>query len=504
MGRTTSCIAVLTVLLFSAECFGQGYICAVGGGGEDYNSWSDAPYGWIVQKADSGSIIVLASSTQTEWIPTYFMSLGASSSFNYTISSRAIANDSATYNAIRQSQGVFIKGGDQWQYVSLWRGTLTEQAIREVFFGGGVVAGTSAGAMVLSAVVSDAHYGTAVSRGALRNPRSQNLSTTTDFLQLVPGSLIDSHFHERGRFGRLLALVGTHYLDTGQPIVGVGIEDLQRSVLHRMVSVKLWVLDRSRSSIRPLKPQSCPKRANRSFLQMFSSMHWLGYRYDLNAHQVAYIPSSALVPGPGSSSPVANRISLFGDAFPPPSGVSKFISDAGGIGNSFAVVATIIHVGRSTICRHSNRPGAANATIVLLDSTSANNPVSAQVVADAAGIIFTSNVGEQFPAYVDSMTLVGAALGSRLQSGVAVGYSSQDAKLAGRTVVFRTELEEYASYRGKLALGSGTQALKNLLVMPLIFQSDVYDENRSTGLIWGMAKTDCKTGIYLDEADMYP
>jgi hypothetical protein len=35
--------------------------------------------------------------------------------------------------------------------------------------------------------------------------------------------------------------------------------------------------------------------------------------------------------------------------------------------------------------------------------------------------------------------------------------------------------------------------------MPLIFQSSVFDENRTAGLCWGMATTDAKTGVYLDE-----
>lgn len=35
--------------------------------------------------------------------------------------------------------------------------------------------------------------------------------------------------------------------------------------------------------------------------------------------------------------------------------------------------------------------------------------------------------------------------------------------------------------------------------MPLIFQSGVFDENRTAGLPWGMARTGARTGIYLDE-----
>ena len=47
----------------------QGYVCAIGGGSEDYNDWSDGPYSWIVQKSDSGKIIVLSFNDETNWIP---------------------------------------------------------------------------------------------------------------------------------------------------------------------------------------------------------------------------------------------------------------------------------------------------------------------------------------------------------------------------------------------------------------------------------------------------
>ncbi|HQJ45827.1 MAG TPA: hypothetical protein PK195_04240, partial [Ignavibacteriaceae bacterium] len=70
-------ILILTLAL-NLTLFPQGYICAVGGGSEDYNNWSDAPYGWIVEKSDNGKIIILgADASVTTWLPTYFISLGA-------------------------------------------------------------------------------------------------------------------------------------------------------------------------------------------------------------------------------------------------------------------------------------------------------------------------------------------------------------------------------------------------------------------------------------------
>ncbi len=492
---------LVCLLSLRVAAVGQGYICAIGGGSEDYNSWSDAPYRWIVQRADSQHIIVLATSTQTTWIPTYFMSLGASSSTNYIVPSVAVANDSATYHAIRQSRGVFIKGGDQWLYVSRWRGTLAEQAIREVFLSGGVVAGTSAGAMVLSEIVSDAQFGTAVSRSALRNPRSANLSLTTDFLQLVPNTLIDTHFHERGRFGRLLASVGKYFVDTGRRIIGIGIEDLTALCISPNGSAEVM----GSGSVNFYYPSTnSTVRATSNEPLVFTNVQFdalvAGFAYNLNTRTVSYIPPTATAPLPGTSDPAVNSISLFGDAFPSPDGLTQFTQAAGGTTSRVAVVCLpgSSSAGQRYVDSLMGR-GIVNASLVLLDQASANNATMAGTVAQSQGIIFTSNLSETFPSYTDSTTLVGQALRARLQSGIAVAYAHQDAKLAGSRIVFRTELEEFAAYRGKLILGNGMKALRNLLVMPLIFESSVYDENRSTGLTWGMAKSECKTGIYLDE-----
>jgi cyanophycinase len=495
------CRYAAVFLLCKTAVFAQGYVCAIGGGSEDYNSWSDAPYGWIVQKADSQRIVVLSVNAETQWIPTYFISLGADTAFNLRINTPALANDSVTYRAIRQCKAVFIKGGDQWNYVSLWKNTLTQQAISEVFLAGGVVAGTSAGAMVLSDVVSDAQFGTAVSRSALSNPRSTTLSLTTDFLRLVPNTLIDTHFHERGRFGRLLAMVAKRYADNGQLLLGVGIEDLT-ALCVSPDGIGEVIGSGSVNFYSPTSVSMTRVAANQPLIFTHVKFDALvaGYQYDLNSRSVSYVLPTAVIPGSGTTEPPMNAISLFGDSFPTPDAVTQFIGSAGGINSAFSIVCppTSSAIGQRYLDTLTSR-GAPSSSLVLLDAASANNGAYASTISNAQGILFASNYSEQFPAYVDSTTLVGQALRQRLRSGVAVAYAQQDARLAGAKIVFRTELEEFAAYRGKLTLGSGMSALRNLIVMPLIFQSDVYDENRSTGLLWGMAKTDGKTGVYLDE-----
>jgi cyanophycinase len=481
-------------------CSAQGSICAIGGGGEDYGAWSDAPYRWIVQRADSQRIVLLSANPENSWLPTYFRSLGADSVFNLMIASPAVANDSATYAAIRACRGVFIKGGDQWDYVSVWRGTLTEQAIREVYLAGGVVAGTSAGAAVLGEIIFDAHYASPTSRTALRNPRSTGLSLTTDFLRLLPNALFDSHFYERARFGRLLAMMGRFQVDTGRRILGIGLE--AETALCISPDGTAEVMGAGSVVFYYPSPQSRVVAATAQplvYTDVRCDALVAGYRYDLNAHQVSYVPPTATVPGPGTAAPVVNPITLFGDAFPSVAGVTQFLNSAGGTGGAFAVVAppSAAAAGQRLVDTLLGR--GASAALVPLDAASADDSSSATTVSQAQGIAFSGNASELFPSYVDSTTLVGQALRTRLLNGVAVAFLSQDAKLAGRTVVFRTELEELASIRGKLVTGTGLTAFRNLVVMPLIFQSDVYDENRTAGLPWGMAVTDGKTGIYLDE-----
>ncbi|MDP3831366.1 MAG: hypothetical protein Q8Q47_08855 [Ignavibacteriaceae bacterium] len=107
-------ILVLLFILFNQIILPQGYICAVGGGSENYNSWSDAPYRWIVEKSDSGKIIILSYSTDnTSWLPNYFLSLGASEAYNKAITSKTIADLQSTYDELKTAKAVFLRCGDQ-------------------------------------------------------------------------------------------------------------------------------------------------------------------------------------------------------------------------------------------------------------------------------------------------------------------------------------------------------------------------------------------------------
>jgi cyanophycinase len=214
-------------LLVSKIVIAQGSLLLVGGGGENYNSWSDIPYSWFVQQADSGIIINIDVDEVADWYPGYFKSFGAAEGTQaLRIASKSVANDSATYRLLTSASGIFMEGGDQWDYVSVWKGTLVEDAIHYVFQNGGAIGGTSAGLAVLGDVVFDAKNGSAYPDQTAYNPYHSRISMTDDFLNILPNVLTDSHFHSRGRIGRLVPMLARRIQDSGQEnITGIGVAD---------------------------------------------------------------------------------------------------------------------------------------------------------------------------------------------------------------------------------------------------------------------------------------
>ncbi|WP_162245956.1 MULTISPECIES: cyanophycinase [unclassified Roseateles] len=106
---------------------------------------------------------------------------------------------------VTAARGVFFSGGSQEFIVDTLQPagqpTAMLDAIRAVFAAGGVVAGTSAGAAVMSRLMfRDAMDNLAVLKGQWRAGREYDQG----FGFVDPALLIDQHFLKRGRIGRML------------------------------------------------------------------------------------------------------------------------------------------------------------------------------------------------------------------------------------------------------------------------------------------------------------
>lgn len=125
---------------------------------------------------------------------------------------RAEAADEALIAAIDNATGVFVTGGNQLKLGQLIVGTPVHQAISRAYHRGAVIAGTSAGASVLSQfMISMGEEGVA--------PR-QRVSQLSAGLGLLPGVILDQHFSQRTRYARLLSLIAA-----SPSLLGIGIDE---------------------------------------------------------------------------------------------------------------------------------------------------------------------------------------------------------------------------------------------------------------------------------------
>ena len=137
-------------------------------------------------------------------------------------------HDPELIEKVRQANGVFFSGGAQGFIVDTLqpdgKRTAMLDAIWDVYRHGGVVAGTSAGAAIMSRVMfRDALNVMEVMRGTMREGHEidQGLGFVGDEL------FVDQHFLKRGRIGRMLPLM----LAKGYRF-GLGVEENSAAVVH--------------------------------------------------------------------------------------------------------------------------------------------------------------------------------------------------------------------------------------------------------------------------------
>ncbi len=141
-----------------------------------------------------------------------FDDLGIGELVELYLEDRAETHDPEKLALLDDAAGVFFSGGDQLRISSQLGDTPIEERIREIRAQGGVIAGTSAGASVMSDTM------------LVRGPSSE--SYRIGDLHMAPGlgmlrdAIIDQHFAERGRIGRLLGAVAH-----SPRVLGIGIDE---------------------------------------------------------------------------------------------------------------------------------------------------------------------------------------------------------------------------------------------------------------------------------------
>ncbi|HNQ06692.1 MAG TPA: cyanophycinase [Tetrasphaera sp.] len=160
-------------------------------------------------------IIPTASSFQDEVVAAYrqvFARFGATGCAIVNPRTRSEADDASLVQALDEATGVFMSGGNQLKLSQIFAGTACGEAILRAHRRGAVVGGTSAGASIMSEFM--------ISLGDESVTPRQRTSQLTHGLGLLDGVIVDQHFAQRQRYGRLMSIVAS-----SPNLIGIGIDE---------------------------------------------------------------------------------------------------------------------------------------------------------------------------------------------------------------------------------------------------------------------------------------
>jgi len=161
------------------------------------------------------AVISTASSLGDEATEAYrqlFLGLGIGRVTGLRPDEREEADAPAIADSMADATGVFLTGGNQSRLTQVVAGTRLGDAISNAHDRGAVLAGTSAGASAMARhMVAYGKSGT--------TPKNRMVQLSAG-LGILDGMVIDQHFEQRGRIGRLLALVAQ-----SPSLLGIGVDE---------------------------------------------------------------------------------------------------------------------------------------------------------------------------------------------------------------------------------------------------------------------------------------
>jgi cyanophycinase len=166
---------------------------------------------------DAARIVVIptASSIGDEVVEVYdalFRRLGAGEVTACRPGNRDEAHDPDLVKLVDEATGVFMTGGNQLKLSAVICGTPVGDAVVRAHERGAVVGGTSAGASIQSSHM--------VAFGTGGSTPKQRMTQVAAGLGLLPTTVIDQHFDQRNRYGRLLMIVSQ-----SPQLLGIGVDE---------------------------------------------------------------------------------------------------------------------------------------------------------------------------------------------------------------------------------------------------------------------------------------
>lgn len=122
---------------------------------------------------------------------------------------RPVANNDSVVRIFDDVTGVFFGGGDQAVLMAAIGKTAVEKRLHELYNGGAVISGTSAGAAVMSKVMLTGEERRPDRDSSFTKIEADNIITQEGF-GFLEDVIVDQHFIRRRRHNRILSLVMEH------------------------------------------------------------------------------------------------------------------------------------------------------------------------------------------------------------------------------------------------------------------------------------------------------
>jgi cyanophycinase len=165
--------------------------------------------------SDANIVVIPTASRMHETGPRYqklFEDLGAAQVAVMDFDTRRDCHEAGRLRRLEEATGIFFTGGNQLRLTTLLGGTPVAKLVRSRNAHGVTVGGTSAGASILSEhMIASGDEGSSVIFGSVR--LAPGLGLTNRFI-------IDQHFRQRDRLGRLITALAHNPF-----AVGIGLDE---------------------------------------------------------------------------------------------------------------------------------------------------------------------------------------------------------------------------------------------------------------------------------------
>ena len=211
----------------------------LGGGGTDVDAALQAMIDLArgcTSCATKVDVVILRASGADGYNDYIFAMNGVDSVESLVITKASEANSAAVVATVTNAEVVFFAGGDQCDYVTLFKGGALEAAVESVYARGGSIGGTSAGMAIQGEFIYNGCVGSATSAEILANPFHRNATFTYDYFSWndMGDVLTEQHLVTRDRMGRLYGFLARQIQDGKTPsALGVAADEITSIVVDK-------------------------------------------------------------------------------------------------------------------------------------------------------------------------------------------------------------------------------------------------------------------------------